>query len=84
MENNKNHLYPVLLITGIAITIFSLWGIWVIISSFPATPHVTALARGGATESQAVPPTHDVPLVPCDPCDAMTSIHATQSDSQHK
>lgn len=85
MGNKKNHLYQVLLITGIAVTIFSLWGILVITSSFPLAQRDTPAARHSTTESQATSrprtPMRTLHAVqnPCDPCDGEEAIRATAS-----
>ena len=83
MGNKKNHLYQVLLITGIAVTIFSLWGILVITSYLPQAPLDTPVARDSASEPQHTSrPRTTLRAMhtaqnSCDPCDGGKSIRAT-------
>jgi len=87
MGNKKNHLYQVLLITGIAVTIFSLWGILVVTSYRPLVPADTPVARDSAPGLQHTPQHTSRPRTTlravhtaqnsCDPCDGGKSIRAT-------
>jgi hypothetical protein len=86
MGNKKNHLYQALLITGIAVTIFSLWGILVITSSLPLAQRDAPAARDSTSESRATSSRPRTPMRtlhaaqnPCDPCDGEEAIRATAS-----
>ncbi len=91
MGNKKNHLYPVLLFTGIAVTIFSLWGIVVISRYSPLVQMELPAVRGGAREPQTTShPGSSLPAMhaaknPCDPCQGEEATHPTAalSDAQH-